>query len=186
MAAIWDDPNIDLVQVHDYGSLTGRDQRFRGYAHDLNATYDKPVIIGEFGLPGNPELEFDPTTSSLPADEIAHLVQATHLHNSAWAAAMSASGAMSWWWGGYILDSAAEHRTPPNFPANVAVNTGLEQFFAGDDLAGMGLGDSEITAPSSVVALGMDNGSAASPGSGRRRTSTAAASARAISPPCER
>ena len=48
--AIWDDPNIDLVQVHDYGALAGRDERFSGYAEDLNATYDKPVIIGEFGL----------------------------------------------------------------------------------------------------------------------------------------
>ena len=29
---IWADPNIDLVQVHDYDSaLTGRDTRFRGY-----------------------------------------------------------------------------------------------------------------------------------------------------------
>ena len=35
--AIWADPNIDLVQVHDYGPLSGRDERFRGYAENLNA-----------------------------------------------------------------------------------------------------------------------------------------------------
>ena len=52
---IWADPNIDTVQVHDYDSaLTTRDTRFRGYVASLNAAYHKPVIIGEFGLPGNP------------------------------------------------------------------------------------------------------------------------------------
>jgi probable HAF family extracellular repeat protein len=158
-AAIWNDPNIDLVQVHDYGSLGGRDQRFRGYAEDLNATYDKPVLIGEFGLNGEPELAFDPTTSTLLPDRIAHLVQATHLHNSMWATAMSASGAMSWWWGGYILDNAAQHRTPPDFPANQRHNPPLRDFLAGEDLAGMSLETSTITAPATVIALGMDNGS---------------------------
>jgi probable HAF family extracellular repeat protein len=158
-AAIWSDPNIDLVQVHDYGSLSGRDQRFRGYAEDLNATYGKPVLLGEFGLNGEPELAFDPTTSTLPPDRVAHLIQATHLHNSMWATAMSASGAMSWWWGGYILDNAAQHRTPPDFPANQRHNPPLRDFFAGEDLAGMSLESSTITAPATVVALGMDNGS---------------------------
>ena len=165
-AAIWDDPNIDLVQVHDYGSLSGRDQRFRGYAEDLNATYGKPVIIGEFGLPSepvlgdvSPEPGFDPTTSPLSPDKIAHLVQATHHHNSTWAGAMSASGAMSWWWGGYIRDNTAQHRTPPEFPANERHNPPLRDFFAGEDLAGMSLETSTITGSASVVALGMDNGS---------------------------
>lgn len=158
-AAIWADPNIDLVQVHDYGPLSGRDERFRGYAEDLNATYGKPVIIGEFGLSGEPELNFDPTTSTLSADRIAHLSQATHLHNSAWASAMSASGAMSWWWGNYIRDDAAAHRTAPDFPANERINPPLRDFFAGEDLAGMALDTSTIAAPGSVVALGLDNGS---------------------------
>ncbi len=159
MADIWADPNIDLVQVHDYGSLAGRDQRFRGYAESLNATYDKPVIIGEFGLQGDPEVAFDPTTSTLPADRRAHLVEATHLHNAAWAAAMSASGAMSWWWGAYIHDRPLDHRFRPDFPANERVNPPLRDFFAGEDLAGMGLQASSIGAPASVVALGLDNGS---------------------------
>ncbi len=155
-AAIWNDPNIDLVQVHDYGSSAGRDERFHGYAEDLNATYGKPVIIGEFGLSGTrPELEFDPTTSTLPADEVAHLVQATHLHNSAWASAMSASGAMSWWWGGYIRDNAARHRLPPDFPANERVNPPLRDFFAGEDLAGMDLDETAIATSPSVIGIGM-------------------------------
>ncbi len=66
---------------------------------------------------------------------------------------------MSWWWGGYIRDNAAEHRTPPDFPANQRHNPPLRDFFAGEDLAGMGLETSTITAPATVVALGMDNGS---------------------------
>jgi plastocyanin len=159
-AQIWNDPNIDLIQVHDYGPLSGRDQRFRGYGVNLNATYGKPVIVGEFGLSGDPEAGFDPTTSSLPPDRIAHLVEATHLHNSAWASAMSASGAMSWWWGGYIRDDASRHRTPPDFPANERINPPLRAFFAGEDLAGMSLHPSNISAPSTVVAMGQDNGSA--------------------------
>ena len=118
-ADIWADPNIDLVQVHDYGALSSRDQRFSGYAEDLNATYDKPVIIGEFGLPGDPPPEpgFDPTTSGLAPDRIAHLVQGTAIHNSAWASAMSGSGAMPWWWGNYIRNDASKHRDAPDVPA---------------------------------------------------------------------
>ncbi len=159
VAAIWADPNIDLVQVHDYGALSGRDERFAGYAEDLSATYGKPVIIGEFGLAGNPELSFDPTTSTLTPDRIAHLVQGTAHHNSAWASAMAGSGAMSWWWGNYIRNDTAKHRIAPDFPLNERINPPLRDFFAGEDLAGMGLATSTISAPASVVALGLDNGS---------------------------
>lgn len=159
MTAIWHDPNIDLVQVHDYGSITGRSDRFRDYAVDLNVTYGKPVIIGEYGLSGEPELEFDPTTSTLPADRVAHLAQASHLHDSMWSSAMSASGAMSWWWGGYIRDSTTRHRVGPEFPANERHNPSLAAFFAGEDLAGMGLDASAVTPAPSVLAIGLDNGS---------------------------
>ena len=63
---IWADPNIDLVQVHDYDpELATRDTRFRDYVMSLNAAYDKPVIIGEFGIAGIPENEFDPVTARL-------------------------------------------------------------------------------------------------------------------------
>lgn len=156
---IWADPNIDLVQVHDYDpALTTRDARFQGYVESLNAAYDKPVIIGEFGIAGNPEIEFDPVAAAPLDDRGAHLLQATHLHNAAWAAAMSGSGAMSWWWGAYIHSSPDRHRLPPDFPANERINPPLRDFFAGEDLAGMGLAASQITAPSTVVALGLDNG----------------------------
>ena len=157
---IWADPNIDLVQVHDYESdLTTRDTRFRGYVASLNATYQKPVIIGEFGIAGDPEIDFDPVAATPLDDREAHLLQATHLHNGAWAAAMSGSGAMSWWWGAYIHTSPSKNRVAPDFPANERVNPPLRDFFAGEDPAGMGLANSGITAPGSVVALGLDNGS---------------------------
>ncbi len=162
LADIWADPNIDLVQVHDYEpNLVNRDVRFRGYAENLNAAYGKPVIIGEFGLPGNPspEINFDPVDAAPLDDREAHLLQATHLHNAAWASAMSGSGAMSWWWGAYIHSSPSEHRAPPDFPANERINPPLRDFFAGEDLAGMGLDVSSVTAPGNVVVLGLDNGS---------------------------
>lgn len=159
LKAIWADPNIDLVQVHDYGSaLTTRDARFRGYVASLNATYAKPVIVAEFGILGNPEINFDPVAAAPLDDRESHLLQATHLHNAAWASAMSGSGAMSWWWGSYIHSSPTFNRTAPEFPANERINPPLRDFFAGEDLAGMSLEDSAITVPASVVALGMDNG----------------------------
>src|SRR6476620_9860893 len=156
---IWADPNIDLVQVHDYDSdLTHRDARFRGYVQTLNGAYHKPVIIGEFGIAGNPEVEFDPVAAAPLDDRESHLLQATHLHNAAWSSAMSASGAMTWWWGAYVYSSPSKNRVPPDFPANERVNPPLRDFFAGEDLAGMGLGYSNITAPATVVALGLDKG----------------------------
>ena len=97
------------------------------------------MIIGEFGLPSEPALgDVSPELASTrrprhSPDEIAQLVQATDLHNSTWVGAMSASGAMSWWWGGYIRDNAAQHRTPPEFPANERHNPPLHDFFAGED-----------------------------------------------------
>ena len=157
---IWADPNIDLVQVHDYdAAITTRDARFRGYVASLNAAYQKPVIIGEFGIFHDPEINFDPVTAAPLDDRGKHLLEATHLHNAAWASAMSGSGAMSWWWGAYIHSSPTFHRAPPDFPANERINPPLRDFFAGEDLAGMSLHDSNIAAPASVVALGLDNGS---------------------------
>ena len=146
---IWADPNIDLVQVHDYDpALTTRDTRLAGYADSLNATYNKPVIIAEFGIAGDKEVNFDPVASApLDANE-EHLLEATHLHNAEWAAAMSGSGAMSWWWGAYIAASPSYHRTSPEFPANERINPPIRDFFAGEDLAGMSLHRSSITAPS--------------------------------------
>ena len=160
LRTIWADPNIDTVQVHDYEpGLTNRDVRFRGWVDTLLADFGKPVIIGEFGIPGEPEVEFDPVAEAPLDDRGEHLLQATHLHNAAWAAAMSGSGAMSWWWGAYIHSSPDFNRTSPEFPANERVNPPLRDFFAGEDLAGMGLDPSQIAAPGSVVALGLDNGS---------------------------
>jgi hypothetical protein len=66
---------------------------------------------------------------------------------------------MSWWWGNYIRDNASQHRDPPAFPLNERINPPLRDFFEGEDPAGMGLDLSAITAPASVVTLGLDNGS---------------------------
>ena len=158
-AAIWADPNIDLVQVHDYGPLSGRDERFRGYAEDLNATYGKPVIIGEFGLPASRSWTSIPTTST-PARRSDRAPRAgdpsPQLGVGFGDVCVRGDVVVV---GNYVRDDAARHRTAPDFPANERVNPPLRDFFAGEDLAGMGLETSSISAPGSVVALGLDNGS---------------------------
>ena len=157
---IWADPNIDLVQVHDYGALSGRDQRFSGYAEDLNATYDKPVIIGEFGLAGNPELGFDPT----------HLAPSHRIASPIWSRARPSTtrhgrrpcpGPARCPGGGATTSGTtrASIGTRPTFPLNERLNPPLRDFFAGEDLAGMALETSIFSAPASVVAIGLDNGS---------------------------
>lgn len=156
---IWTDPNINLVQVHDYGASATQDTRLRQEVGDLQAAYGKPVIVGEFGLASDPERHFDPTTSTLSQDLREHLEEGTHLHNAAWAAAMSRSGAMSWWWGEYLFSNPTEHRTAPGFPVYEQVFPALQTFFAGQDPAALGLHDSTISAPAAVIALGLDNGS---------------------------
>ena len=95
---------------------------------------------------------------------------------------MSGSGAMPWWWGNYIRNDASMHRDAPAFPLNERINPPLRDFFAGEDLAGMALEASTISAPASVVASASTTAPMASCGSVTLRTSMAVASGRAIKP----
>ena len=106
-----------------------------------------------------PGVEFDPVTAApLDANE-EHLLEATHLHNAAWAAAMSGSGAMSWWWGAYIHSVADVPSRATGLPGQRARQPAAPRL-----PRGRGPRRHEpsrtpsISAPASVVALGLDNG----------------------------
>jgi hypothetical protein len=77
--AIWNLPNIDLVQVHYYGLGTAG---FIKQAVSLLSRHEKPVIMGEFG-------RFDDENVAEAA-----LV----LHNGIWSAFHLKSGGHFWWW----------------------------------------------------------------------------------------
>ena len=129
---IWREPSMDLVQIHDYhGPFDARNDEMRAYITQLQTTYGKPVIFGEFG--SDQECPFDPTTYQGSTAERDHLAEGTFVHNGAWAAAMTASGAMHWWWGCYMAADAASHRSPPNFPLNEAIFPSLVAFMDGED-----------------------------------------------------
>lgn len=117
----WQAPEMELVQTHRYSdnlpdshvTLIKNAQRF-----------GKPEIHSEFGkedVPTKPMSRYDSSIQdSDPTGE--------RLHDMIWAAAMSESGAMSWWWDGWIG------------PRNLySVFAPLTRFLAGQDLADKGL-----------------------------------------------
>jgi uncharacterized repeat protein (TIGR01451 family) len=157
---IWALPTIDLTQVHEYsGPYTTRDSRMKGFIVDLQQTYNKPVIFAEFG--SDSECGFDPTTFPTPtaaaAAERDHLYEGTHVHNGAWAAALTGSGGMHWWWGCYMAANAAEHRVPPQYPLNEAIFPALAAFFEAEHLGADGMSPSTVTSSASVEGYGLDN-----------------------------
>jgi endo-1,4-beta-mannosidase/plastocyanin len=152
---IWSDPHIDLVQVHDYGGPPMA--RFAETIRQLRNTYDKPVIYGEFGLNGNPEAGFDPTTFSGSTANRHHLERGTALRNAVWASALAGSGAMSWWWGTYVAADPDRHRTAPNFPLNERIFPALDAYLGNLDIVALGLHGSNLTPSSHLAAVGMDN-----------------------------
>jgi hypothetical protein len=91
-ARIWNLPEIDLVQRHEYNAgdpkwffpIDGGHGRYQQQRDLLS----KPLIIGEFGASGQSERP----------DAAAR--QAIHMHNGLWAAPFTgfASTAMYWWW----------------------------------------------------------------------------------------
>lgn len=176
---IWEDPLIDLVQVHDYNFDTvtsARDLALHESVTSLQATHGKPVIIGEFGIgavqrPGgglgnpernyeltpNPDHQFDPATFPGANVDEQHLLEGTHIHNGAWAGALSRSGAMSWWWGTYLIDNGARNRTPPEFPLNDRVFPALTTFLQDEDLSDPSWAAASVIPSPGVIALGLQD-----------------------------
>ncbi|MGA2172679.1 MAG: DUF5060 domain-containing protein [Sedimentisphaerales bacterium] len=90
---IWNLPDINLVEVHYYGNDTIR--TFEQTALSL-ADYNKPVIMAEFGLGGNPE------GSTQPEPYATQLKEGLEMHNGIWSAFFAKSSAHLWWWDNYI------------------------------------------------------------------------------------
>lgn len=113
---IWSLANIDVIQVHHYGS--GTTGFFEQAAASLSG-YGKPVIMGEFGS--------DAGGAGNAADF------ALTIHNGIWSAFHLKSSAHCWWW--EELDS---HNLYDEFIP-------LSAYAAGEDLAAHSLSKANIT-----------------------------------------
>jgi hypothetical protein len=90
---LWRLPDIELVQEHYYGADTIHIFERLG---SILAKFDKPVIMAEFGLGGNPEGKHqrEPMATQLR--------EGLEMHNGMWAAFFVKSSAHMWWWWNYI------------------------------------------------------------------------------------
>jgi hypothetical protein len=91
--SLWNLQDINLVQEHYYGPDTIH--IFERVASIL-AEYNKPVIMAEFGLGGNPEgkRQQEPMATQLN--------EGLEMHNGIWASFFVKSSGHMWWWDSYI------------------------------------------------------------------------------------
>jgi len=92
---LWNLPEINLVENIYYGNDTIR--TFKQTALSL-ADFNKPVLMAEFGLGGNPET----STRTQPEPYATQLKEGLEMHNGIWAAFFAKSSAHLWWWDYYI------------------------------------------------------------------------------------
>ncbi|MDI6782921.1 MAG: PKD domain-containing protein [bacterium] len=152
-ATIWSDSNIDITQLHTYHyNVSPRDLCIRNYAVSLKG-YNKPHILGEFGLENSPENGFNPNTYSGTSMDREHLRQGTNMHNLMWTSAVSESGAMLWWWDSYITVDSSKNRVPPDFPQDQH-GKAIRAFVQGEDFPSYGLTDANPTVSGSIHAYG--------------------------------
>jgi hypothetical protein len=90
---LWNLPDINLVENHYYGNDTIR--VFDQTALSLQ-DFNKPVLMAEFGLGGNPE------GSTQPEPYATQLKEGLEMHNGIWAAFFAKSTGNLWWWDNYI------------------------------------------------------------------------------------
>jgi len=91
---LWNLPDINLVENHYYGNNTI--MTLEQTALNL-AEFNKPVIMAEFGLGGNPE-----GTPNEPEPYATQLKEGLEMHNGIWSAFFAKSSAHLWWWDNYI------------------------------------------------------------------------------------
>jgi len=126
---LWQDPNMDIVQVHSYLPSTMPRRVGQDYPAELldGAAFvmarmlpmgmlRKPVLFGEYGFQGSNE--------SHPLNDLDET--GIHLHNGIWASLMGGytGTAMMWWWDIYI--------EPNNLYSHY---TAMSKFLKGEDLA---------------------------------------------------
>lgn len=92
VAELWNLPEMDYTQIHDYSSASDMQSSQVAALKDNVTAFNKPVLLGEFGFPGDGSFEItnDPT--------------GINFHNTMWASAFSGSfgsGAI-WWWDNYV------------------------------------------------------------------------------------
>ncbi len=90
---IWNLPDINLIQVHYYGTDTIK--TFEQIALSL-ASFNKPVIMGEFGTGTECDI------NSLPEPQKTQMLEALELHNGIWSSFHAKSSGHLWWWDCYI------------------------------------------------------------------------------------
>ncbi|MCJ7728762.1 MAG: DUF5060 domain-containing protein [Sedimentisphaerales bacterium] len=110
---IWNLADINLIQVHYYGTDTIH--TFEQTALSL-ASFNKPVIMGEFGI--------GTEGSTQPEPYATQLKEGLELHNGIWSSFFAKSSGHLWWWDNYID------------PCNLyGVFTPLALYAANEDLA---------------------------------------------------
>ena len=89
--ALWNDATMDLTQQHFYGNTSAIHAAVNGLNQNYLEKYDKPTLMGEFGLGGSAP------NASIDANGI-------HIHNGKWSTLLGGSTgtAMTWWWDNYI------------------------------------------------------------------------------------
>jgi hypothetical protein len=105
-APFWELPEMEIAQVHEYSNTYPLNHVW--YIRSVRE-FNKPVILGEANASGTPD-NLDSNGQSL--------------HDIIWAAAMVESGAMSWWWDGWIHPKNLYYRFQP-----------LTAFLQGEDWA---------------------------------------------------
>jgi hypothetical protein len=88
---IWNLPDINIIQVHYYGTDTIH--RLEQSAYNL-ADFNKPVIMGEFGTGAE--------GSSQPEPYATQLKEGLEMHNGIWSSFHVKSSAHLWWWDIYV------------------------------------------------------------------------------------
>ncbi len=131
---LWNLPDINLVENHYYGNDTIL--TLEQTALSL-AGFNKPVLMAEFGLGGNPE------GTTQPEPEATQLAEGLEMHNGIWSAFFAKSSAHLWWWDNYIdpcnlygvytplsIYDANENLADCNLTRAQRAASGVESYFA--------------------------------------------------------
>ncbi|GLR17283.1 hypothetical protein GCM10007940_18980 [Portibacter lacus] len=91
---LWGDTSMDFTQIHYYNNSSDIHSALVAESKEQLLKYEKPVLVGEFGLGGS---------SSIAEDDL----DGVHIHNAIWSTFLGGSmgTAMSWWWESYIHPS---------------------------------------------------------------------------------